>query len=96
MNPSDFIKYPWSSVLQNSESETIALNIIKILSRTGDTWRSLTWEEYKTERTKDAGVGRQHATFSERERGYFEAVLPYTVSESAARAFCKTWASIEK
>lgn len=89
MNPSIFQIYPWSSVLRNSESETIALNIIQILSRTGDTWRTLTWEEYKEERIKDAG--KPGAGFSERERGYFDAVLPYTVSESAARIFCKGW-----
>ena len=70
--------------MQNSESETIAMNIIQILSRTGDTWRVLTWDEYKEERLKDGG-------FSEIESGYFDAVVEYTVSESAARTFCKGW-----
>jgi len=89
MNPSAFQIFPWSSIFGNSESEIIALNIIHILSRTGDTWRTLTWDEYKEERLKDAG--KPSAGFSERERGYFDAVLPYTVSESAARTFCKIW-----
>jgi len=84
MNPSLFKTYPWSSVTQNSESEVVASNIIRILTRTGDAWRTITWDEYKEERLKDSG-------FSERERGYFDSVIGYTVSESAARTFCKGW-----
>ncbi len=77
------------SVMQKCEAEIIAANIIRILARTGDTWRTLTWDEYKEERLKDEG--KPGAGFSWREQPYFDAVLPYTISESAARAFCKVW-----
>jgi hypothetical protein len=86
MNPSHFTAYPWSSVLQNSESEIIALNIMLILKRTGDTFRDLSWEEYKAERIKDGN-------FSEREKGYFDAVLPYCKSAETARLFSAKWAN---
>lgn len=89
MNPSDFTTYPWSSVLQNSESETIAQNIMVILKRTGNIWRELPWEEYKEERLKDNN-------FSERERVYFEKVQPYTVSEDMARIFYAKWKEVKK
>ena len=53
MKPSDFLEYPWNSVTKNSEYETIALNIMVILKRTGDEFRELSFDEYKTERLKD-------------------------------------------
>lgn len=89
MNPSTFQVFPMESVMQKCEAEIIAANIIRILVRTGDTWRTLTWDEYKEERMKDAG--KPGAGFSDRERGYFDSVLEYTVSEGAARTFCKGW-----
>lgn len=62
MKPSFFSsKYPWDSVFGKSECETIAQNIMKILQRTGDEFRTLSFEEYKDERLKDGN-------FSERER----------------------------
>ena len=87
MNPSDFQTYPWSSVLQNEESEIIALNIITILKRTGDEWRSLEWVEYEAERKKDGG-------FSSNEAYYFDEVQSYTVSAKAASSFCAIWAKV--
>lgn len=87
MNPSDFQTYPWSSVLQNGESEIIALNIITILKRTGDEWRSLEWVEYEAERKKDGG-------FSSNEAYYFDEVQSYTVSAKAASSFCAIWAKV--
>lgn len=89
MNPSTFQIFPMESVMQKCEAEIIAANIIHILARTGDTWRTLTWDEYKEERLKDEG--KPGAGFSWREQPYFDAVLPYTISESAARTFCKGW-----
>ncbi len=86
MKPSNFTSYPWSSVLQNSESETIAQNIMKILKRTGDEFRPITWEEYKEERLKDGN-------FSDREKSIFENVISYCKSADTAVLFCKTWAS---
>jgi hypothetical protein len=66
--PSLFQEKPWGSTLQNCESEIIAMNIMVILKRTGDTFRELTWDEYKTERLQDKAV------FSEKEKPYFEKV----------------------
>lgn len=61
MKPSNFKTYPWNSVLRNNESETIARNVMVILSRTGDTFRPLAYDEYKTERLKE-GVPCQDQT----------------------------------
>lgn len=85
--PKDFLIKPWGSVLQNSESETIAGNIMMILSRTGNTWRELTWEEYKIEREKDG-------EFSEREKIYFDKVIIYCKSPEDAGKFSKDWKDI--
>ncbi len=87
MKPSNFTSYPWSSVLQNSESETIAQNVMKVLKRTGDEFRPLSWEEYKEERLKDGN-------FSDREKSIFENVIPYCKSADTAVLFCKTWVSV--
>ena len=84
MNPSNFTKFPMSSVKQNSESEQIAVNIMVILKRTGDTFRPLTWDEYKEERLKDGG-------FTEGERRYFDAVIDYCASPETARLFSPVW-----
>lgn len=84
MNPSDFTKHPYNSVLGKSEAETIARNIMIILKRTGDEFRLLSWNEYKSERLKDGG-------FTERERSYFDQVVGFCVSEHSAKAFCSTW-----
>ena len=65
--PATFTNYPWSSVLQNHESEMIARNIMIILTRTGNEFRELTWDEYKTERLKDG-------QFTENEKRYFDQV----------------------
>lgn len=84
MKPSNYVVHPWGSVLQNSESETIACNIMTILSRTGNTWRPLTYEEYRTERLKDGN-------FSGIEESYFNKIMPYCKSEDTANLFCPSW-----
>ena len=84
MKPSNFTSYPFDSVLQNSESETVAKNIMVILSRTGDRFRPLTWEEYKKERLQD-GV------FSQNEYEYFQSVIDYCKSADTAKLFSKEW-----
>ncbi len=55
-----------------------------ILKRTGDVWRKLEYEEYESERKKDGN-------YSARERGYFDAVVGYTVSADTARLFSPEW-----
>jgi len=84
MNPSDFHKFPYDSILQNTEHEIVARNIMVILARTGNTFRSLSWEEYELERMKDGG-------FSGVEFSFFEKVVGYCSSEFEARGFCSNW-----
>lgn len=88
MKPSQFIsKYPYSSVFRSSEHETVAMNIMVILKRTGDTFRDLSWEEYKAERLKDKD-------FYEFEKEYFEKVVTYCQSAEKAKTFCKNWENL--
>jgi len=78
------MKHPWGSVLQNSESETVAKNIMVILERTGNKFRKLTWDEYKSERQKDSN-------FTEGEKHYFDKVIGYCKSADTAKLFSKEW-----
>lgn len=39
MKPSDFLKHPYDSVLQHTEDEIVARNIMVILNRTGNEFR---------------------------------------------------------
>lgn len=84
MKPSNFCSTPFDSVLKNSESETIARNIMVILSRTGDVFRLLSWEEYKEHRMKDGN-------FTESEKQYFDRVVGFCVASESAKAFCPSW-----
>lgn len=68
--PSDFCGQPYESVLQKSEAETVAANIMHILKRTGDTFRDLSEEEYIKERKKDG-----HFTIQEMD--FFRQVIKY-------------------
>ncbi len=89
MNPKNFTKtQPMESVFQKCEHEVIAQNIMVILSRTGNEWRELTWDEYKKERKKDGN-------FSNIEKGYFDEVLPYTISAEKALDFSPFWAKLK-
>lgn len=85
--PSDFCVFPWASVLQNSESETIALNIMKILERTGNQFRILSWDEYKEERLKDGN-------FSDNEKPYFIRVMDFCLFPETAKLFSQEWNKI--
>lgn len=82
--PSDFTNEPHNSVLQKSEAETIAQNIMVILKRTGNEFRELSFEEYKKEREKD---GNFHII----EKGFFEQVIGYCKSPDTAKLFSKRW-----
>ena len=55
-----------------------------ILARTGDEWRSLSWEEYKEYRIKNGN-------FSEREKRYFDKVIDYCVTPETAKLFSPEW-----
>jgi hypothetical protein len=84
LKPSDFCIHPWDCVFQKSECETLALNIMIILKRTGDSFREFTWEEYKEERAKDGN-------FSYSEKEYFDQVIRYCSSAEEARKFSDDW-----
>lgn len=84
MNPSDFTDYPWSSIMQKSEHETIACNIMVILKRTGNKFRKLSWKQYKQERLKDGN-------FSDGEKTFFNAVVDYCSSAKKAKSFSPSW-----
>jgi len=87
VKPSDFMVFPNSSIKGKTEYETIAVNIMAILKRTGDTFRPLGWEEYETERLKDRN-------FSQRERGYFDAVIGYCANSDTAKLFSPMWKKV--
>ena len=84
MKPSSFLRHPYDSILHNSESETVARNIMVILSKTGNYFRLLSWEEYKEHRMKDGN-------FTQSEKHYFDKVVGFCVSEHSAKAFCERW-----
>jgi hypothetical protein len=89
MKPSDFSKvWPWSSVTQNAEHEQIAVNIMKVLKRTGDEFRLLEWDEYKTERLKDGN-------FSEREHSMFDKCMSYCESSDTTVLFSPEWNNLK-
>ncbi len=84
LKPSNYTSHPMSSVSKEWEAEQIARNIMTILWRTGNEWRPLAWEEYRTERQKDGN-------FSEMERPYFDRVISYCKSAEDADRFCSSW-----
>lgn len=88
MKPSNFKKAsPMGSVLQKLEAEIVISNIITILSRTGDEWRKLTYDEYKQERLKDGN-------YSDGEEKYFNQVVDYTISPDTAKLFAPDWLAV--
>lgn len=87
MKPSNFCTYLWESIFNKSENETVALNIMKILKRTGNKFRTLTFEEYKVERLKDKD-------FTINEAKYFDDVIFYCSSEKGYRIFSQKWRNI--
>lgn len=84
MKPSNFTSHPMGSISQNSETETIASNIMKILQRTGNIFRKLTFKEYKKERLKDKD-------FSSIEEDYFNTAIKHCDSADNAQLFCDDW-----
>lgn len=45
--PSDFTQNIPNSLFQSNFKEDMFMHIMHILTRTGNEWRSLSWEEYK-------------------------------------------------
>lgn len=86
--PSDFVIHPWDSVIKRSEAETVAVNIMKILKRTGDVFPEelLTFEQYAEERKKDGAVHLGN------EQMYFKDVIGFCRNADTAKLFSKSWA----
>lgn len=85
--PSNYCIKPWNSVLQKSEAETVARNIMAILNRTGNTWRELSFVEYEKERLKDGN-------YSSIEQQYFNEVIGYCKSPGTAILFSDSWKEV--
>lgn len=75
---------PMDSIFRKRESEIVAKNIMVILSRTGNKWRELSWDEYKKERLKDGD-------FSEEEKYFFDQVKKFCNSEENAYGVSSAW-----
>jgi len=85
--PSDFCTFPSDSIVNKREAEQVAVNIMVILKRRGDSWSILTWKKYKEERKKDGN-------FTESERGHFYQVKDYCVSSESACKFSPVWRKV--
>jgi hypothetical protein len=101
MKPSDFSGVlPMGSVTQKAEAEQIAINIMRILKRTGDEWRELTWDEYAEIRKADEAKSlaenpKYRYNFSEwAEKIYFYQVCRFCRSEESARSFSPLWSKV--
>lgn len=82
LRPSQFIKFPINSVIQNAEAEQVALNIMIIRKRLGDKWQ-LSLKEYEDERGD---------SMDWEERDYFKIVYPLIEDANGAKSFCNIWA----
>ena len=83
-------QFPFGSITQKTESEVIALNIAKILSSRGNSFRLLAWEEYAESRKAD-GASEWDLRG---ERHYFEVVAPYLETAEGAAKFSSLWAEL--
>jgi hypothetical protein len=100
LTPKDFCQhYPYSSVYKNAESEQIALNVMRILWRTKNEFRPLSWEEYVNERKKDGATddeiaGHRSDVGVRGEKYYFDQVMGYCTTSEAAKTFCPAWSEV--
>lgn len=84
LKPSDFCCYPnvTNDVGSYHDENVIALNIMTILSTTGNVWRKLDWIEYRS---------IKHATIFE--LVCFERISKYCVSPEYAAYYSQTWSN---
>ena len=96
MTPSLFENVrPWSSTLGKMEYEVVAHNIMRILSRTGNAFREITWKEYKLEREKDSAANNHTTDFIIFEKPYFEKAEYLSRGDrDELRYFSRTYAEI--
>lgn len=82
---------PFWSVFKNCEHETTAQNIAGFLSDNGDTFRPVSWDEYKAWleiKRKWDWIGREE----ENERERFDRVAPYLETVESAAKLSGVWA----
>lgn len=85
MKPSDLVGiFPFASIMQKSECETIAKNIIVIQSRIDNKFQLIDWDTYYVHRRKDG-------EFSDGEKKFYEMVAHLLTTEELVRKFSKYW-----
>lgn len=84
--PADYISYPWGSILNSTEHEMIARDIMVILYKTGNVFREISFDEYKKEKTK---ITKNIINASEESR--FMQVVNFCKNPYMANSFCKNW-----
>jgi hypothetical protein len=83
--PSHFTNYPWSSVKQKSEWESIAQNIMRVMSEHGNDFSiGLSLEQYTAYREKEGGSVRIS-------QESFDELMEYCKSAETAKLFSKDW-----
>jgi len=87
ITPSHYLQRPVGSVSQNGDTETIARNIMAILSREGNQFRELSFDEYKLSRIQDGAT--EFAVSAE--KPHFDIAAPYCISAQRANDFCEGW-----
>lgn len=93
MKPSHFARtFPHRSMFHKWEHEQVALNIVKILKRTGDKWRRLSLDEYIDARRYDNASNHDLNL----ERPLFIDIQDIIISEYGARQFSVAWDEICK
>lgn len=78
LKPSDFDCFPCSSCTCDSDTEEVALNIIRLLIQTGNKWRIISWDEYSIYHPDDSIYD-------------FNRVIGFCTSAKRARTFCERW-----
>ena len=101
--PSNFLKFPLASIMGKAEHERVALNIMIILNKNGNTWRKLSWKEYVKSRTDDEvkkldEIGEDFPNRSlyirhniDSEKSYFKSVVEHCSSANKALKFSENW-----
>lgn len=90
--PSNFCSLPMGSIAQNSESEAIACNIMRILKANGNTFRLLPFSEYKEKRISDGATEFEISN----EKSYFDRVVDHCSTDNKAHQFCRSWFDASK
>ena len=85
--PSNYTSQPMGSVAQNSETESIARNIMVILKISGDVFRNLSFGDYGKARIADGATQRDLCI----EKQFFERAIPYCITSKLADEFCSNW-----